>query len=247
MTAQLERKQELATISSPTKQSKTKGKAESSCRCRDQLITTLCPRVHVLGTVTQQHCSPRPSPLGAGGWSQVPARAAQSPRRELSPWAACGRAQVPLIDCFQPLLVLACPVFALNYHSQGLRPIMFPATCWKRSSEQSNPTARLPSSLNRCLLGFSRRSEVFVQRPQASVHISRGLFSSPGALSPTNLLSQIPQNRLQKIRKEMASPFISIHQDSAAELAPTGASGEQVCVQGWESNAHAGKCLGIYK
>lgn len=70
----------------------------------------------------------------------MPARAAQSPRRELPPWAACGRAQVPLIDCFQPLLVLACPVFALNYHSQGLRPIMFPATCWKRSSEQSNPT-----------------------------------------------------------------------------------------------------------
>lgn len=65
-----------------TKAEAKQSKADSSCRCRGQLITTPCPWERVLGTVTQQHCSPwdpRPSPLGAEGRSQTPARAAQEP------------------------------------------------------------------------------------------------------------------------------------------------------------------------
>lgn len=79
-------------------------------------------------------------------------------------------------DCFQLLLVPACLVFALNYHRQGLRLIMFPAASWKRSSDQNITSLQLPTCLNRCLAGFrSRLSEVFLQHPPTTIHISRCL------------------------------------------------------------------------
>lgn len=40
--------------------------------------------------------------------------------------------------------------------------------------------------MNRRLLGFTRHSKVFLQLPRVPIHI---LFTSPGALSPINLLN----------------------------------------------------------
>lgn len=111
-----------------------------------------CSRVHA--------CSP--AAVGAArrelahrgtGWTGTPRHTAVGSARGHS--GVCNY-------CFQLLLVPACLVFALNYHSQGLRLTVFPAASWKRSSDQNITSLQLPTCLNRCLAGFrSRLSEVF--------------------------------------------------------------------------------------
>lgn len=58
----------------------------------------------------------------------------------------------------------SCLVLALNYHSQGLRPCFQPL---------AGTGHQCPSSAaHRRLLGFTRRSKVFLQHPRAAIHIS---------------------------------------------------------------------------
>ena len=129
------------------------------------------------------------------------------------------------IDRFQPLLVLACPVFALNYHSQGLRPIMFPTACWKRSSDQNITRVQLPASLNRRLLGFTRRSEVFLQYPQAPIHISMCLIQlsrcpQPHQPSLSITVKQTSKNQKRDVPVPSLPPTAAKHQASTHGSSP---------------------------